>query len=91
MILAGTKTDDFISGVYNIGSNRTTSLRQVVRSIKSLGAKTKASYSLNTSTGKNSFPLDAKRFRKQFKWAPKTTLRSGIKNTLLWFQKEVAR
>ena len=91
MTLAGTKRDDFISGVYNIGNNRTTSLRQVVRNIKSLGLQTKESYSLNTSTGKNSFPLDATRFRKQFKWTPKTTLRSGIKNTLLWFQKEATR
>ena len=89
MILVGTKTNYFTSGIYNIGTNRTTSLRQVIRIIKSLGLKVKVSYSLSTSTGQNSFALDATRFRKQFKWTPKTTLRSGIKNTLLWFQKEV--
>ncbi len=91
MILAGTQKKYFVSGVYNLGNNRTTSLRQVIHSIKSLGIKVKKSYSKNTSTGKNSFSLDATRFRKQFKWTPKTTLRSGIKNTLLWFQKEVTR
>jgi len=91
MILAGTKTNHFISGIYNVGTNRTASLRQVIRSIKSLGVKVKESYSLDTSTGQNSFSLDATRFKKQFKWTPKTTLRSGIKNTLLWFQKEVTR
>ena len=91
MILAGTKTNHFISGIYNVGTNRTASLRQVIRSIKSLGVKVKESYSLDTSTSQNSFSLDATRFKKQFKWTPKTTLRSGIKNTLLWFQKEVPR
>ena len=91
MVLAGTKTNNFVSGVYNLGTSRTASLRQVIRSIKSSGIKVKESYSPNTSTGQNSFSLDATRFRKQFKWIPKTNLRSGIKNTLLWFQKEVAR
>jgi len=91
MILAGTQKKHFVSGVYNLGNNRATSLRQVISNIKSLGIKVKESYSQNTSTGKNSVSLDATRFRKQFKWTPKTTLRSGVKNTLLWFKKEVTR
>ena len=91
MVLAGTKKNSFISGVYNVGTNKTTSLRQVIRSIKSSGVEVKESYSPNVSTGQNSFSLDTTRFKKQFEWKPKTTLRSGIKKTLLWFQKEVTQ
>ena len=91
MVLAGIKTKNFISGVYNVGTNRTTSLRQVIRSIKSSGVEVKESYSPNAITGQNSFSLDTTRLRHQFKWTPKTTLQSGIKKTLLWFQKEVTQ
>ena len=91
MVLAGIKTNNFVSGIYNVGTNQMTSLRQVIKSIKSSGVEVKELYSPNTSTGHNSFSLDATRFRQQFKWKPKTTLRSGIKKTLLWFQKEVTQ
>ena len=91
MILAGTQKNNFVSGVYNLGTNRATSLRQVIRNIKSSGVEVKESYSPNASTGHNSYSLDATRFRQQFKWKPKTTLRSGIKKTLLWFQKEMTQ
>ena len=91
MVLAGTKKNNFVSGVYNLGTGRTASLRQVIRAIKSSGVEVKESYSPNTSVGQNSFPLDATRFKKQFKWKPKITLRSGIKKTLLWFQKEMTQ
>ena len=43
MILAGTQKNNFVSGVYNLGTNRTTSLRQVIRSIKSSGVEVKES------------------------------------------------
>jgi UDP-2-acetamido-2,6-beta-L-arabino-hexul-4-ose reductase len=91
MVLAGTKKNNFISGTYNVGTNKTTSLRQVIRSIKSSGVEVKESYSPNASTGQNSFSLDATRFGQRFKWKPQTTLQSGIKKTLLWFQKEVTQ
>jgi nucleoside-diphosphate-sugar epimerase len=91
MVLAGIKTNNFMSGVYNIGTNRTASLRQIIQSIRSSGVETKESYSPNASTGQNSFSLDATCFRRQFKWAPKTTLQSGIKKTLQYFQKEVTQ
>ena len=91
MVLAGTKTNQFVSGVYNVGTNRAASLRQVIQSIKSSGVSVKETYSPKTSAGGNSFSLDATRFKKQFKWTPKTTLRSGIKNTLTWFQKGAIR
>ena len=91
MILAGTSTDNFVSGVYNLGSNRTTSLRQIIKNIKSSGIKVKESYCSNTSTEENSFSLDATRFKKQFGWKSKVNLHSGIKNTLQWFQKGVAQ
>ncbi|HIF03638.1 MAG TPA: NAD(P)-dependent oxidoreductase [Nitrospinaceae bacterium] len=89
MVLAGIKVNNFISGVYNIGTNRTASLRHIIQSIKSSGVEIKESYSPNASIGQNSFSLDATYFRQQFKWAPETTLQSGIKKTLHSFQKEV--
>ena len=89
MVLAGIKVNNFISGVYNIGTNRTASLRHIIQNIKSSGVETKESYSPNASIGQNSFSLDATYFRQQFKWAPETTLQSGIKKTLHSFQKEV--
>ena len=89
MVLAGIKVNNFISGVYNIGTNRTASLRHIIQSINSSGLETKESYSPNASIGQNSFSLDATYFRQQFKWVPETTLQSGIKKTLHSFQKEV--
>ena len=89
MVLAGIKVNNFISGVYNIGTNRTASLRHIIQNIKSSGLEIKESYSSNASIGQNSFSLDATYFRQQFKWAPETTLQSGIKKTLHSFQKEV--
>ena len=91
MVLAGTKKNNFVSGVYNLGTGHTASLRQVIRGIKSSGIKVKESFSPNASVGQNSFSLDATRFKKQFKWKPETTLRLGIKKTLLWFQKEMTQ
>ena len=89
MVLAGIKVNNFISGVYNIGTNRTASLRHIIQSINSSGLETKESYSPNASIGQNSFSLDSTYFRQQFKWVPETTLQSGIKKTLHSFQKEV--
>ena len=89
MVLAGIKVNNFISGVYNIGTNRTASLRHIIQSIKSSGVEIKESYSPNASIGQNSFSLDATYFRQQFKWTPETTLQSGIKKTLHSFHKEV--
>ena len=89
MVLAGIKVNNFISGVYNIGTNRTASLRDIIQSINSSGLETKESYSPNASIGQNSFSLDSTYFRQQFKWVPETTLQSGIKKTLHSFQKEV--
>ena len=89
MVLAGIKVNNFISGVYNIGTNRTASLRHIIQSIKSSGVEIKESYSPNASIGQNSFSLDATYFRQQFKWTPETTLQSGIKKTLHSFHKEL--
>jgi UDP-2-acetamido-2,6-beta-L-arabino-hexul-4-ose reductase len=89
MVLTGIETKNFVTGVYNIGTNHSTSLRHIIRSIKSSGVEIKEFYSPNASTGQNSFSLDATYFRKQFKWIPKTNLQSGIKKTLHYFQKEV--
>ena len=89
MILAGTKEDKFVSGVYNIGTGHATSLRQVIRNVKAAGLELKETFAPSEDTGENSFPLDASRFRKCFGWKPKTLPRAGIKNTILWLQKRV--
>ena len=88
MVLAGTKEDKFVSGVYNIGTGHATSLRQVVRNIKAAGVEVEVAYTPKTDTGQNSFSLDASRFRKCFGWKPKILTSAGIKNTLLWFRKK---
>ena len=89
MILAGTKEDKFVSGVYNIGTGHATSLRQVIRNIKAAGVELKETFAPSEGTGENFFPLDASRFRKCFGWKPKTLPRAGIQNTILWLQKRV--
>ena len=86
MVLAGIKNNKSVSGIYNLGTSRTTSLRQIIRSIKATGVEVKDSYTPKTDIGQNSFSLDTSRFRKRFEWTPKTALCTGIKNTLLWFQ-----
>ncbi len=88
IVLAGTKGDKLVSGVYNIGTGHATSLRQVVRNIKAAGVEVEVAYTPKTDTGQNSFSLDASRFRKCFGWKPKILPRAGIKSTLLWFQEK---
>ena len=89
LVLAGTKGDKLISGVYNVGTGHATSLRQVIRNIKVAGVGMQETFEPSVDTGKNTFALDASRFRKCFGWKPKTLPRAGIKNTLLWLQKRV--
>ena len=88
MVLAGTKRDKFVSGVYNVGTGHATSLRQMIRNIKAAGVEVEVTYTPKASAGQNSFSLDASRFRKYFGWKPKILPGAGIKNTLLWFQKK---
>jgi len=88
MVLAGTKEDKFVSGVYNIGTGHTTSLRQMIRNIKAAGVEVEVTYTPKTCVGQNYFSLDTSRFKKCFGWKPKVLPRTGIKNTLNWFQKE---
>ena len=88
MVLAGTKRDKFVSGVYNIGTGHATSLRQMIRNIKAAGVEVKVAYTPKARVRQNSFSLDASRFRKCFGWKPKVLPSVGIKNTLLWFQKK---
>jgi len=90
MILAGIQRGKLVSGVYNIGTGHSTSLRQMIRNIKSAGVAVNVSYSQKVSTGKNSFSLDASRFRKYFGWKAKTLPSVGIKKTILWFQKNTS-
>ena len=88
LVLAGTKEDKLVSGVYNVGTGQTTSLRQVIRSIRAAGAEVKPTFAEKAVIGQNSFALDASRFRKRFGWKPKVLSNKGIKNTLLWLQKK---
>ena len=90
MILAGIQRGNLVSGVYNIGTGHSTSLRQMIRNIKSAGVAVNVSYSQKVSTGKNSFSLDTSRFRKYFGWKAKTLPSAGIKKTVLWFQKNTS-
>ncbi|MCH8156940.1 MAG: NAD(P)-dependent oxidoreductase [Nitrospinae bacterium] len=86
LVLAGTKRGKSVSGVYNVGTGRTTSLRQVIRNLKAAGVEVNATFASDADTGKHSFGLDASRFAKRFGWKPKTAPAAGIKNTLRWFQ-----
>ena len=88
MVLAGTKRDKFVSGVYNIGTGHATSLRQMIRNIKAAGVEVRVAYTPKARVRQNSFSLDASRFRKYFGWKPKVLPSAGIKNTLFWFQKK---
>ena len=88
IVLAGTKGDKLVSGVYNVGTGHATSLRQMVRNIKAAGVEVEATYTPKAGTGQNFFSLDASRFRKCFGWKPKILPRAGIKSTLLWFQEK---
>jgi len=89
LVLAGTKNNKSVSGIYNIGTSQTTSLRQVIQNIKASGVEVKETYTSKISVGQNSFSLDASRFKKDFEWDPKTKLCKGIENTLAWFQESI--
>ena len=88
IVLAGTKEEKFFSGVYNVGTGHATSLRQMIRNIKATGIEVEVTYTSEMSAGQNSFALDASQFKKYFGWKPKILPSTGIKNTLLWFQKK---
>ena len=89
LVLAGTKNNKPVSGIYNIGTSQTASLRQVIQNIKASGIEVKETYTPKVSVGQNSFSLDASLFKKEFEWDPKTNLCKGIENTLAWFQENI--
>ena len=89
LVLAGTKNNKPVSGIYNIGTSQIASLRQVIQSIKASGVEVQEIYTPKVSVGQNSFSLDASRFKKDFEWDPKTRLCKGIENTLAWFQESI--
>lgn len=88
MVLSGTKGDKIVSGVYNIGTGQSTSLRKIIRNIKAAGMETKVTYIPKRDIDQTSFSLDSSRFKKYFGWEPKVLPSAGIQKTLAWFQKK---
>jgi nucleoside-diphosphate-sugar epimerase len=70
------------SGIFNVGSGKITSLKQVIGKIDKAGIPIKADYHPELEPGGNSYCCDASRFEKKFNWKASTSLLKGIRKTL---------
>jgi nucleoside-diphosphate-sugar epimerase len=70
------------SGIFNVGSGKITSLKQVIGTIDKAGIPAKADYHPELEPGGYSYCCDASRFEKTFNWKASTSLLQGIRKTL---------
>lgn len=85
-ILAGTMPQKATQPVFNVSSNRITSLRQVVGKIKQEYTRLAVTYRTEVKSEGVSCCCNNTRFRKLYGWKPKTSLTEGIKQTLCWLE-----
>ncbi len=77
--------DEDGQNVYNVGSGKLTTLREVVESIQRAGAPVQPAYRPQENGGV-SYWCDSSRFQERYRWAPETSLASGILSTYRWFK-----
>ncbi len=90
MVLTGMMDKDSKRNIFNVGSGRVTSLREVIGKIRDSGFKVDVTYRPEENPGDPSYCCDPERFRKWTGWKPRTSLTTGIRNTLKWVRERVA-
>ncbi len=86
LVLAGAGKKFPERAVYNIGSGRSTSLKQVIEVIRNCEEKIHVEYKESGKPQSGSYWCDAFRFCSDYEWKPTVALVDGIQNTLRGFR-----
>jgi len=78
--------DNRLSGIYNLSSGRTHTLKQIVQRIRKRLPNLEVKFQPGEDTGPRSYGLDNSRFKNRFQWRPRVSLDQGLARTLQWFQ-----
>tara|TARA_B100000989_G_scaffold298957_1_gene291392 strand:+ start:19790 stop:20746 length:957 start_codon:yes stop_codon:yes gene_type:complete len=75
-------------GLYNLGNNKSISIKELVNKIKTIsGSKIPIIFNLRKPTLKININIDSTRAKKEFGWKQKISLEKGIKKTINWYKK----
>jgi len=72
---------------YNIGSGKETSVNQLFNMLHRLIGKGKNRHSAQRTGDIRNMVYNISKAKKELKWAPKTSLAKGLKETMAWFNK----
>ncbi|HEX7600349.1 MAG TPA: NAD(P)-dependent oxidoreductase [Polyangiaceae bacterium] len=90
-LLASAASD--ASGVYNLGSGSSRSVRSVVEDLRSiLAPERELTFGALASQARDQTPVleaDARRFRAATGWAPRTSMREGLEKTVAWHRADL--
>ena len=84
LILAGSQKKDSTRHVFNVSSGSVTSIREIIQKIKQEGFHVDVTYKPEEDPGDPSYCCDSSRFSKWTGWKPRTSLITGIRNSLKW-------
>lgn len=82
------KTKKLNSGIYNVGSGKPVSVKIVIENIKKFIKKGKPIYGavkMRKDEIKNLYP-NINKVKKNFNWSPNTTLETGLRNTIKFYE-----
>lgn len=80
-----------LTGVYNLSTNRETSVNELVDTLQSLHGPIPVTYKEGRSGDIYRSVLDNSRIKKDLDWAPKYSLQEGLGRTYRWFADEHKR
>lgn len=89
-LLKVVKNKKINSGIFNISSNRKTSIKAIIPIILNVQKKKlKIEYDLDAPKMIPYRMISNSKFTKIFKWKPKTSLKKGLLKTIIWYSKNV--
>lgn len=73
--------------IYNVGSSKNISIKNLAEKIiRHSGKKVDIKFDLSKKSLKNSVKINIEKSKKDIGWAPKISIDSGIKKTLMWYK-----
>ena len=72
---------------YNIGSGKASSVNQLFATLYKFIGKGKKRHEKARTGEIRAMVFDISKAKKELKWAPKTSLAKGLKETIAWFNK----
>ena len=76
-------------GIYNVGSGKPVKVKIVLKNIQNLISKTKINFGKLAMRKDEPIKLypNINKVKKEFKWSPKTSLSTGLKKTIKFYER----